>query len=75
MTVLQDNNSKPAVEMPKYICEAVLKGDINKSILKWINANRAERANAVTGGDYSIPAIYAAAMGNNLALMSLILQL
>ena len=48
VTVLEDNNGKPAaVEMPHYILKATGGGDI-KSVLKWINANRTEdRANAM----------------------------
>jgi len=77
VTVLQDNNGKPPVVMPDYIYMAIRKGDI-RSVLRWINANRTEdRANAISSavelcGDSPL---LAAAVFNNLALMSLLLQL
>ena len=76
MTVLEDKSSKPAVEMPKYIYKAVLKGDV-KSVLKWINANREEdRVNAVTDSEsYGTPLLSLAIMANHLALTTLLLQL
>ena len=49
VTVLHENNDKPSVAMPDYIRKAVTREDI-KSVLRWINANRAEdRVNAITG--------------------------
>ncbi|EJK58899.1 hypothetical protein THAOC_20942 [Thalassiosira oceanica] len=75
VTVLEEENDKPP--MPDYIRRAIKKGDIG-SVLRWINANRTEdRANAISSavelcGDSPL---LAAAVFNNLALMSLLLQL
>ena len=77
VTVLEDNNGKPAaVEMPHYILKATGGGDI-KSVLKWINANRTEdRANAMYKPEtLEVPALSAAATYNELTLMTLLLQL
>ena len=76
VTVLEDNNDKPAIVMPFYIRKATRKGDI-KSVLRWINANRSEdRANATTSVDImGLPLLYLAAVCNHVALMSLLLQL
>ena len=75
VTVLEDNR-KPAVTMPGFIVEAIVKGNI-KSVLKWINANRTEdRANATTGAEMMFaPALTMACMGKDLILMTLLLQL
>ena len=76
VTVLEEKNSKPAVEMPKYILKAAGKGDI-KSVLKWINANRTEdRVNAnASAKAYCTPLLSVAAISDDLALMALLLQL
>ena len=77
VTVLQgDNDKKPAVVMPDYIIVAILGGAI-KQVLRWINANRTEdRVNAITSAEYNcVPALVLAGYKNQLALMSLLLQL
>ncbi|EJK54616.1 hypothetical protein THAOC_25738 [Thalassiosira oceanica] len=76
VTVLEDKNDKQTVEMPDYIARAVGTGDI-KSVLRWINANRAEdRANAKTSADMmEMPALCVAAGGDHMALMTILLQL
>ncbi|EJK62660.1 hypothetical protein THAOC_16719 [Thalassiosira oceanica] len=75
VTVLEDDR-QPAVVMPDYIHNAALRGDI-KSVLKWINANRTEdRVNATTSVErFSSPILFLATMGNQLMLMTLLLQL
>ncbi|EJK64818.1 hypothetical protein THAOC_14407 [Thalassiosira oceanica] len=78
VTVLPDNNDKPAVVMPDYIFKAIGRGDA-KPVLKWINANRTEdRVNAVSSADtttMTMPALAVAAVFDQLALMTLLLQL
>ena len=76
VTVLQDNNDKPAVAMPDYIARAIGKGDI-KGVLKWINANRSEdRANAVSIAEaLSVSVLTYEIMSDHLELMTLLLQL
>ncbi|EJK49615.1 hypothetical protein THAOC_31492 [Thalassiosira oceanica] len=77
VTVLEDKNKrKPPVVMPDYIFKATGKGDI-KAVLRWINANRTEdRVNAVSsGGAASMSALCIAAVNNQSALMTQLLQL
>ena len=76
MTVLQDNTDKVAVVMPDYVVKALIKGEI-KSVLRWINANRAEdRVNATTSVErMGIPALMIAITKEQLTLMTLLLQL
>ena len=75
VTVLEDNNDKPPVVMPKYIVEAMTRGDI-KSVLKWLNANQAEdRTNAISSTKLmSLPALTIASAWGCSELMSLLLQ-
>ena len=79
VTVLEDNNDKPPIVMPVYVRQAIRKGDI-KSVLRWINANRAEdRVNATASAEFmAMPALCIAAGSsgcNQLALMTILLQL
>ena len=76
VTVLHENNDKPSVAMPDYIRKAVTREDI-KSVLRWINANRAEdRVNAITGAEtLCSSALTIASIYNHLDLMTLLLQL
>ncbi|EJK67216.1 hypothetical protein THAOC_11783 [Thalassiosira oceanica] len=76
VTVLEDNNVKQTVVMPDYITMAIGKGDI-KSVLRWINANQAQdRANAITSAKMtSMPVLCVAAKLDQLALMTILLQL
>ena len=77
VTVLEHSNDEETpVVMPRYIAREIVMGDI-KSVLKWINANRTEdRVNAVTSAEtLGMSALMVAAVYNNLALMSLLLQL
>ena len=76
VTVLEYIHEEPPVLMPEYLVMAIKNGDI-KSVLKWINANRTEdRVNAVTSAEtLGMSALMVAAVYNNLALMSLLLQL
>ena len=74
VTVLQDNNDKPAAAMPDYIEKAISGGKI-KSVLKWINANRTEdrvNASAIIMG---APALHVAGTFSHLTLTTLLLQL
>ena len=75
VTVLEDDK-KPAVVMPDYVYEAVRREAI-KSVLKWINANPAEdRINAISSSKMmSTPALLTACINDQLALMTLLLQL
>ncbi|EJK49545.1 hypothetical protein THAOC_31567 [Thalassiosira oceanica] len=76
VTVLEDNNVKQTVVMPDYITMAIGTGDI-KSVLRWMNANQTEdRANAISSADMtSMPALCVAAGLDQLALMTILLQL
>ncbi|EJK72160.1 hypothetical protein THAOC_06334 [Thalassiosira oceanica] len=76
VTALEDKNDKQTVVMPDYIARAVGTGDI-KSVLRWINANQAEdRANAKTSVITTcVPALFLAAGGDHMALMTILLQL
>ena len=76
VTVLQDDKYKPAVVMPDYLLGSTCKGDI-KSVLRWINANRTEdRVNATTSVEnMNIPVLSFAATCNQIAMMSLLMQL
>ncbi|EJK74853.1 hypothetical protein THAOC_03446 [Thalassiosira oceanica] len=76
VTVLEDNNDRQTVFMPDYIIMAIRKGDI-KSVLRWINSNRAEdRANATAGAEIMGMSVFMlASVYNNSTLMTLLLQL
>ncbi|EJK51976.1 hypothetical protein THAOC_28798 [Thalassiosira oceanica] len=76
VTVLDNNNDKQTVFMPDYITMAISKGDI-KSVLRWIDANRAEdRSNATSGAEnMGMSAFMLASVYNNSTLMTLLLQL
>ncbi|EJK55772.1 hypothetical protein THAOC_24455, partial [Thalassiosira oceanica] len=76
VTVLQDNNEEEAVVMPDYIHKAIRRGDI-KAVLRWANANQTEdRANAVHIAETaSVPALCVAALSNQLAMTTQLLQL
>ncbi|EJK72929.1 hypothetical protein THAOC_05487, partial [Thalassiosira oceanica] len=75
-TVLEDNDDKHPVVIPDYIFKAVRKGGI-KTVLKWINANRAEdRVNAVSSAEtLSLPVLTVTTTCNQLAMMTQLLQL
>ena len=76
VTVLHESNDKPVVAMPDYIGTALRRGEI-KSVLRWINANRAEdRVNAITSAEFLFSsALTLSSIYNHLELMTLILQL
>jgi len=76
VTVLEDNNRRQMVVMPDYIAMEVARGSI-KSVLKWINTNRAEdRVNAISSAKWmGAPALVLASIGGCLELMTLLLQL
>ena len=75
VTVLEDNG-KPPVTLPKYICDSIKKGDI-RSVLRWINDDRSEdRANAVNSPErMGVSALALASINGHLALSTLLLQL
>ncbi|EJK57121.1 hypothetical protein THAOC_22872 [Thalassiosira oceanica] len=61
--------------MPDYVMLAIKKGD-NKSVLRWINADRTEdRASAISAEMMGLTALMLANMESNLTLMTLLLQL
>ena len=75
VTVLEDNG-KPPVTLPKYICDSIKKGDI-RSVIRWINDDRSEdRADAVTSAErMGLSALALASINGHLALSTLLLQL
>ena len=75
VTVLEDND-KPPVALPNYICDSIKKGDI-RSVLRWINDDRSEdRANAVNSPErMGVSALALASINGHLALSTLLLQL
>ena len=78
VTVLEDNE-KPAITMPNYIRRALTKGG-PKPVLKWINANHAnrteDRVNAISNAEtMSIPALTMATIHGHLTLVTLFLPL
>ena len=77
VTVLEDrNDNKQPVVMPDYVLVAIKRGD-NKSVLRWISADRTEdRASAIAGAEMvGMSALMLANMDGNFTLMTLLLQL
>ena len=77
VTVLQDTSGKPPpLIMQDDIVRAIGTGDI-KSVLEWINANRAEdRVNATANAEATgVSALCVAAVFGQMELMTLLLQL
>ncbi|EJK64058.1 hypothetical protein THAOC_15243, partial [Thalassiosira oceanica] len=76
VTVLQDNDAKPAVVLPDYIAEAIARGKI-RSVLRWINAHGTQDCvNATSSVEtLAMSALSIASVNTQLTLMTLLLQL